>query len=188
MSLIDKIRHNKLETLFVLTIAVVLLLILRKGMKTTETKNVILLGGLDTRSGDKKIDEQIKLVKSGLSKPYTIEGYRYKDVSSVLQALEKNPNSIVLCFSAGCLYSQKVAEKMAELKVNLNNLYIIEPYNAGGETTKSVKKAVQLGVPEKNVYVGTYKEAGLGIVANPTPTPSCSPKHWCALTQVAKTL
>lgn len=180
-------KKNKKEILVISTLLIVLL-VLYKTRKKPESKNVILLGGLDNRAGDKKIEEQVEIVKSGLSKPMQVQGFRYFDINSTLKAIEENPNSYVLCFSAGCQYAEQLATQIKDKNGDLNKLFIIEPYHSGGTTTKSVRKAVELGVPSKNVFVGTYAATGLGIVENSSKTPSCSPAHWCALKEVAKVL
>lgn len=151
-----------------------------------KSKNIILIGGLDYRKGDKKINEQVDLVKSGINGNYQVQGFTYKDLQGALNALDKTPNSYVLLFSAGCQYAENIAKKIKELNQNLSNLYIAEPFHNGGKTSKSVQNAVNMGVPSKNVFVGKNTGVGLGIVKDASNTPNCSPSHWCALTQVTK--
>ena len=63
----------------------------------------------------------------------------------------------------------------------------VDHYHVPCEQTKNnILKAVDLGVPQKNLIVGKSSSTGKGIVSNPTPTPSCSPSHWCSLTEVGK--
>lgn len=155
--------------------------------KTTQnSKNIILIGGLDYRKGDKKINEQVDLVKSGINGNYEVQGFTYKDLNGALNALDKKPDSYVLLFSAGCQYAENIANKLKELNQNLSNLYIAEPFHNGGKTSKSVQNAVNMGVPSKNVFVGKNTGVGLGIVKDASNTPNCSPSHWCALTQITK--
>ena len=149
-------------------------------------KGILLLGGLDNRTGDKKIDEQVDLVKKGISGNEEIKGFRYNDLQGILNSINENPNYTIMLFSAGCRYSKQIAQKVKEVGGSLDNIYIIEPYHAGGETTNSVRSAVEMGVPKKNVITGTYSAVGKGIIENSTPTPKCSPSHWCSLTEVAK--
>lgn len=162
--------------------------IIKKSMANSKKNNkrIILMGGLDTRAGDKNINQQIELVSKGLKNDNQVKGYRYTDLKGVLKAIEENKDSIVMLFSAGCQHAENVAKKILDTNGELSDLYIIEPYHSGGATTKSVQKAVELGVPAKNVFVGKSKETGLGVVDNTTPTPKCSPTHWCSLTEVAK--
>tara|TARA_R110000868_G_scaffold120986_1_gene321003 strand:- start:462 stop:1025 length:564 start_codon:yes stop_codon:yes gene_type:complete len=168
----------------ILAVSLIMFFYLRN--KLGKPKKVFLLGGLDTRSGDKKIAEQDKLLKLGLGEDFETNSYRYNNPKGILDAIKADSNVYVVLFSAGCSHAEQVAKELKANGGNLNNLYVVEPYHVGGSATKSVRNAVELGVPEKNVLVGSYKQAGLGIVDNATPTPSCSPKHWCSLTEVGK--
>ena len=141
---------------------------------------------MDLTQGDKSIEAQEKLLKTGLGKKFITEFYRYNDPQGVLKAIKKDSNVYVVIFSAGCNYSLKIAKELQESGGKLKNLYIVEPYHVGGKATKAVRDSIKLGVPEKNVLVGNYKQSGLGIVPNATLTPKCLPKHWCSLTEVGK--
>ena len=69
--------------------------------------------------------------------------------------------------------------------MDLNKLYIVEPfYEAGGETAKSVQKAVSNGVPSKNVFVGPNASRGNGIVGGSAS--SQAKGHWDALVTVGR--
>ena len=161
------------------------------------SNNVFLLGGLDDRSGDLDISQQQELLQEGLfstvsngsnqSGQYNISSFRYNDPKSLIKKIEQStkPMNVVL-FSAGCRYSNDVSSAMKIKGFNLSNLFIVEPYAKSSDTTKSVKEAVKLGVPNKNVIVGSSSSTGKGVVENTTTTPTCSPKHWCALTEVGK--
>ncbi|MEY4572870.1 MAG: hypothetical protein RLZ10_2127 [Bacteroidota bacterium] len=199
MSLSKFYRNNKKETIIIGSLIVILVILMWKKPKNNSNNSteiqpikssdtVILVGGLDTRAGDKNINEQVELVRKGLSENADIQGFRYNSLQPILEAIDKKPNAFIICFSAGCQYAGQIAEKLKQKNKNLAKLFIVEPYHSGGTATKSVRKAVELGVPSKNVFVGTYSAAGLGIVDNATPTPKCSPNHWCALTEVAKKL
>ena len=161
--------------------------LLYKNNKPKPQKNVLLLGGLDNRSGDLKLSDQQELLQQGLGTKYNVSSFRYNDISSLIENIEQSmaPMFIVL-FSAGCKYSTKVATIMNDKGFDLSNLYVVEAYGSSDRTKSSVKGAVDLGVPSKNVLVGKYKSAGMGIVENATPTPECSPGHWCSLTEVGK--
>ena len=73
----------------------------------TTKVDVILMGGLDYRKGDLKIDQQVAVLKSKLPNK-TIVGYRYTDLSGVLNEIKNNPTAYVVLFSAGCAYSSTV--------------------------------------------------------------------------------
>jgi len=144
-----------------------------------ESADVILMGGLDYRAGDYKIDAQVKLLSTGLGTGMKVVGHRYTELAAVLGSISKNPNAKVILFSAGCAYSKQVAEAMR----NKNNLYIVEPYAASSNTKASVQAAVSSGVPSKNVIVGPSQPRGNGVVDGATPTPS-GKSHWDALQYV----
>lgn len=173
------------------SVVILIAYLIRKRMKNTTSnlsgkKSVLLLGGLDNRAGDKNISQQVELMKSGFSKDVDIKGFRYFDKDGILKAIEKDKNSYVVLFSAGCSSAEIVAKKILQVGGNLNNMYILEPYASSPATANSVQQAVKLGVPAKNVFVGSWKGTGLGVVENATPTPNCSPSHWCSLVEVSK--
>ena len=148
-----------LTILVVLSLGLLSFVIIKKYRKP---KNVLLLGGLDNRSGDLSISEQVELVKKGVS------------------------YSMSVLFSAGCSKSKDVANALKQKGYNLEYMFIVEPYAKSSTTSQSVRDAVSMGVPMKNVIVGNSESTGLGVINNPTLTPSCSPKHWCSLTELGK--
>jgi len=145
--------------------------------------DVILLGGLDYRPSDKKIDVQAMMVKNNLPKKGEVIGHRYFDVDSALKSLEQNPNAYVILFSAGCKYADKIASNMKDK----TKLYIVEPYAVSSTTKNSVKSAVNMGVPESNVIVGPSAGRGNGVVYGATKTPS-GVGHWGALEYAASSI
>jgi len=143
-----------------------------------DDSNVILMGGLDYRSGDKNINQQVSLLKSTAGNKKII-GFRYNDPSSVENAIKDNPNATVVLFSAGCGY----ASKMASLIGDKNKLFIVEPYAVSSGTANSVKNAVSQGVPVQNVVTGPIPARGKGVVDGSTKTPN-GIDHWGALEYV----
>ena len=87
-----------------------------------------------------------------------------------------------------CQWASDVAKLFENKGFDLDKIYISEPYHKGGKATKSVQSAVQMGVPSKNVYVGSSSSTGKGVVENTTDTPTCIPKHWCSITEISKQL
>ena len=165
----------------------VFLLIKNKTKKPekNKAKKIYLLGGLDYRSGDKKIDEQVDLVKKGSN--LEVEGFRYNDSKGIISAINQSNNPMyVILFSKGGEYSKQIANTMKSKNYDLSNLFIVEPYAKSSNTSNSVKSAVLLGVPSKNVIVGNSIVVGKGVVENATNTPSCSPYHWCSLEMVGE--
>jgi hypothetical protein len=175
-------------------IALIILVVLSLGLvsfivikKYRKPKNLLLLGGLDNRSGDLSIDEQVALVEKGVSDSISVEGFRYNDKSGIINTISNSKKEMyVVLFSAGCSKSKDVTNALKQKGYNLNYMFIVEPYAKSITTTQSVRDAVSMGVPTKNVIVGNSKSTGLGVIDNPTLTPICSPKHWCSLTEVGK--
>ena len=141
--------------------------------------DVILMGGLDYRPDDLKIDKQVELLNSGTSGGKKILGHRYTELTKVLDSIAQNPNAKVVLFSAGGTYSKQVANAMQ----NKSNLYIVEPYAADADTKTSVQSAVTAGVPSKNVLTGSSVGRGKDVITGATMTPS-NKGHWDALQYV----
>jgi hypothetical protein len=147
---------------------------------------ILFVGGLDTGKY-LSLSQQVKLINTKRK----ITPFRHSDYSGPRKHLSDNPNQIVILFSAGC----NQANTLSQIIKNKNLLFIIEPWNIsknGGPSSAniSVNKAVDNGVPEKNVIVmepidekriHQAKGRGWGIVNNPTLTPK-GLSHWKALT------
>jgi len=151
-------------------------------MKNTETKksgDVILMGGLDYRKGDLSITQQVESLKSNLGGKNVI-GFRYTELSNVINAIKENPDAYVVLFSAGAGFSSQVSKQMKDK----TKLFIVEPYVTSPNTKKSVQDAVSNGVPAKNVIAAPNNtNRGGGAVAGSTNTPS-DMNHWGALKYV----
>jgi 3-dehydroquinate dehydratase len=173
-----------LTILVVLSLGLLSFVIIKKYRKP---KNVLLLGGLDNRSGDLSISEQVELVKKGVSYSMSVEGFRYNNEGGIINTIINSKKEMyVVLFSAGCSKSKDVANALKQKGYNLEYMFIVEPYAKSSTTSQSVRDAVSMGVPMKNVIVGNSESTGLGVINNPTLTPSCSPKHWCSLTELGK--
>ena len=142
--------------------------------------DAVLVGGLDYRSSDFPVDQQVELLKKGFGSDKNIKGFRYNaSTSDVLNFMSQNPGIPVFLFSAGCT---KASDLSKSPNVDKDKLYIIEPY-AVSDTTKSiVRSAVANGVPSSNVYVGDSQGRGQGIVDGSSSSNSSS--HFGALTTV----
>lgn len=142
--------------------------------------DAVLVGGLDYRSSDQPIDQQVDLLKKGLGGDKRVKGFRYNtSTSEVLNFMGGNPGIPVFLFSAGCTKAYDLSKSP---NVDKDKLYIIEPY-AVSETTKSiVNSAVSNGVPASNVFVGGSQGRGKGIVDGASDSKSSS--HFGALTTV----
>jgi hypothetical protein len=148
--------------------------------ESEDSYDAVLVGGLDYRSSDKPIDQQVELVKKGLGGDKRVKGFRYNaSTSEVLNFMGGNPGIPVFLFSAGCTKAYDLSKSP---NVDKDKLYIIEPY-AVSETTKSiVNSAVSNGVPASNVFVGGSQGRGKGIVDGASDSRSSS--HFGALTTV----
>ena len=68
--------------------------------KKKKPNSILLLGGLDYRSGDKKIDEQVSLLKKGSQ--LQTKGFRYNNSEGIIQdILESKKPMYVVLFSKG---------------------------------------------------------------------------------------
>lgn len=171
-------------SILIVVILTSLILVRKKKLKLFNNNNstlnndeydVILMGGLDNRQGDKNITQQVNLLqKNAVNKK--IIGLRYKDILGVKETIIKNPNSIVVLFSAGASNSSIISK----LITDKNNLFIVEPYATSSNVTNSVKDAILQGVPTKNVITGATKSRGNGVVEKSTKTPQ-GIGHWESL-------
>lgn len=131
--------------------------------KSDEPNNtIIFMGGLESQ---KSLSSQTQILQKSLPNKKIIS-FSYTDLSGVLNAMNKNPDSYVILFSAACSKSSSVANNIK----NKSKLFIVEPYTKSDapNTIKSVKNAVSTGVPSTNVIVGSDSSRGLGVVDNPT--------------------
>jgi hypothetical protein len=149
-------------------------------IESEDSYDAVLVGGLDYRSSDQPIEQQVELVKKGLGGDKRVKGFRYNaSTSEVLNFMGGNPGIPVFLFSAGCTKAYDLSKSP---NVDKDKLYIIEPY-AVSETTKSiVRSAVSNGVPASNVFVGGSQGRGKGIVDGASDSNSSS--HFGALTTV----
>jgi hypothetical protein len=142
----------------------------------------VLVGGVNYREGDKSTSTQASILKNSLG-VMNVKSFDWDaSTESILSFLAANPKTPVFLFSAGCKKAGALSESG---NVDVNKLYIIEPfYEAGGETAKSVQKAVSNGVPSKNVFVGPNASRGNGIVGGSAS--SQAKGHWEALVTVGR--
>lgn len=181
---------SKTKNIIIITFSVLVILGVSAFLINRRNKNpnhILFMGGLDNRSGDLSIEEQTELLKKGLGEKFSIYSYRYNDKAGILSAISKLKKSpYVVLFSKGGSESKEVAEKLKEKDFDLSYLYVVEPYAKSLNTKSSVKSAISLGMPDKNLIVGNSSSTGKGITDNNTLTPNCSPSHWCSLIEVGK--
>jgi hypothetical protein len=154
--------------------------------KKTETEpsksgyDAILVGGLDYRPSDYKLDRQVDLLKKGFGTNKKIMAFRYSTpASTVLDFLKKNPYLPIFLFSAGCQLSDTLSKSP---DADPKKIYVIEPFGSSEKTASIVRAAVQNGLPAQNVFVGKSQSTGAGIVRGSSRSGSST--HWGALTQV----
>lgn len=139
----------------------------------------VLVGGLDYRSGDLKIDQQEEMLKKGFGN-VNVKSFVYTTTAAtVIKFLSDTPKLPIFLFSKGCDISEALSKSNV---VDNNNLFIIEPYATSANTKKQVENAIKNGVPATNVYIGPDSNRGSGI-AGASKTPS-GIDHWGSLKYV----
>ena len=145
----------------------------------------IFVGGLDTEPKYKSLSKQTSILKSGLS-AHNVISVSHTNASAALPLIKQYPDALVILFSAGCGSSSAIAAAMQDK----TKLYIVEPYAISSSTRNSVRAAVESGVPANNVFVGSTRGRGAGIVAGATEMPTIKggvmASHWNALALVGK--
>ena len=150
--------------------------------KKKSSNIVIFVGGLDSTVSPKykSLNEQTSILKSGMPEK-TIISFSHVTPSNCIPAIEQHPTAPVILFSDACKASATIARAIPDK----TKLYILEPYALSSRTSKSVTNAVSQGVPAKNVFVGSSKGRGKGIVSGATNTPdngrTTMECHWNSL-------
>ena len=148
--------------------------------------DAILVGGLDYRQGDLKIHEQEKLFKKGFGENTNVKSFTYNTFTTTIkQFLSQNPKIPIFLFSAGC---SKTLDLANDPNVDKNVLFVIEPYSVSPNTKNLIEKAMDGGLPAKNVYVGSYPGVGSNLKGNTSKNPAGIGgelgSHWGALEYV----
>ena len=136
--------------------------------------NLVFIGGLEDNM---KTEDQRDLLVRGLPNTITVKSFRYSDDSAIKSYVEKNPSNIIICFSAGCrdaIYLVRING------VDPKKIYMIEPL----ASALNRRELTNLGIPEKNFFVGPSAGRGQGIVSNPSN--SGGRGHFDALTTSAR--
>ncbi len=86
---------------------------------------VIFVGGLEHRSTDLKLLEQVSLLKQELGSVYNIKSFHHNDnIDSILNSIESSYDPYIVMFSAGCKHCLKITNKVKELEYNTDKIYI----------------------------------------------------------------
>jgi LAS superfamily LD-carboxypeptidase LdcB len=141
-------------------------------ISTTSQYNAILVGGLDNRTGDKTIDQQVALLKKGIGEDKKVKGFRYNtSTTEIINFLKQNPKTAVFTFSAGCNKAYDLS--LDKTIIDVQKFFIIEPYASSSNTKTIVNNAVtKNGIPAQNVYVDTSEGRGGGIVVGASSSDS----------------
>ena len=178
------------KTIFTFLLATLIILIFLLALKIKlqpSVEEIFLLGGLDESSSQLSINEQKQLLIDGSDNLFNVKGWRYTEGTEISSAITSSKKEMyVVLFSAGCSDSEMIAQTLTSKGYNLNKMFIVEPYTESNNVLLSITNAVDLGVPQENILVGNTIATGYGSFADSTPTPNCSPSHWCSLTEVGK--
>jgi len=115
---------------------------------------VVFVGGLDG-SKYKPIEEQTRILKSGLGINFTVIPHRYTEVKAAKESIIRNPNCYVVLFSAGCSQSKSIAS----LVTDKSKMYIVDPYTCTSGTFDSVTTS---GVSKINILGTTNSDKCTG--------------------------
>ena len=138
--------------------------------------NAILIGGLEHRSGDKSISEQVSILQnaSGLQ---NIKGFSHNAPDKcIIDFLKMNPTLPVVLFSKGCERTHTILNCKG---VNSNRVFVIQPW-AGSQNSMSYYN--NLSIPKNHIYVGGGPSTGLGIKGS-TRCPQ-GMGHWESLPKI----
>lgn len=140
----------------------------------------ILIGGLDYRSGDLSLPEQVSVLQnaSGLS---NIKGFGYNSSDmDISKFITNNPNLPIVLFSAGCHKADVVLRSKG---VNIHRVYLVQPYAA---SSQSMSYFNNLNMPKNHIYVGSSSSSGFGI-QGATRCPK-GMTHWDSLPKIGGTV
>lgn len=133
----------KKEILYVIggfTIGFLLISAIRK------KNNILFMGGLENSI---PLSKQVKSFKEFNNNSIVV--HSYKEIDKLKQSISKEPNAIVVLFSAGGKY----ANDIVELVNNPRQIYVIEPYTCNREITNKI--------PKSNIFGGSSCETGSNV-------------------------
>jgi peptidoglycan hydrolase-like protein with peptidoglycan-binding domain len=146
----------------------------------TQRNTVVLVGGLNYRSGDKSTSEQASMLSNAIG--MSVKGFDYNAADGTILAFMKaNQGAPIFLFSAGC---NKALMLSKSEYVDKSSLFIIEPYATSANVRAIVSGAVNNGVPASHVFVGGNSSRGLGAVSGASKSNAKS--HWDAIASVGK--
>jgi hypothetical protein len=144
------------------------------------TYSCVLIGGLDTRPGDKPLSWQVEQLRTATGYD-NIKGFRFTVDGTTLKGFfNENPNIPVFMFSKGC---EKVNEVL-KCNVDKSKIYVIEPW-CGSSNSMNFFNNVASKIPSNHIFVGGNSSRGGGING---ATSSKSKSHWGAIASVGQTV
>lgn len=140
------------------------------------TYSCVLIGGLDTRPGDKPISWQVEQLRNATGYD-NIKGFRFTvDGVTLKDFFNNNPRIPVFLFSKGC---EKVVDVL-KCNVDRNKIYVIEPW-CGSSNSMSFFNNVASKIPSYHIFVGGNSSRGNGISG---ASSSKAKTHWDAIASV----
>jgi hypothetical protein len=142
------------------------------------TYSCVLIGGLDTRPGDKPLSWQVEQLRNATGYD-NIKGFRFTVDGTTLKGFfNENPNIPVFLFSKGC---ERVNEVL-KCNVDRTKIYVIEPW-CGSSNSMNFFNNVSSKIPSNHIFVGGNSSRGGGING---AVSSESKSHWGAIASVGQ--
>ena len=142
------------------------------------TYSCVLIGGLDTRPGDKPLSWQVEQLRNATGYD-NIKGFRFTVDGTTLKGFfNENPNIPVFLFSKGC---ERVNEVL-KCNVDRTKIYVIEPW-CGSSNSMNFFNNVSSKIPSNHIFVGGNSSRGGGINGAAS---SKSKSHWGAIASVGQ--
>jgi len=126
---------------------------------------------------------QSRLLSDALPPGTTVLSFRHTTPAITLAGVVRaNPGARVVLFSAGCSRAPVVLSEVADPSL----VFMVEPWAASGRARGLVMRAIESGIPARNVVSGPTAERGYKI-PGATPTPQGT-GHFGALAWSARLL
>lgn len=157
-------------------IAVLFLLLFLQPRPST----VILVTGVESAMSHAG---QARVLADALPPGTRLVAFRHTAPATELAAaVRSNPGAKVVMFSAGC---SKAAVVLFEVR-DPELVFLVEPWAASGRSRGEVMRAIETGVPARNVVSGPTPERGAGILGASRTPPGLS--HFQALAWAVRAL
>jgi hypothetical protein len=113
--------------------------------------DAIFVGGIDDKKGYYSLEKQLSIFKKGFGGK-NVKAFGYKTPHEIiLKYLTVYPKIPIFLFSAGCNLADDIIDSEF---VDKKKVYLIEPWSKSlNELNQSVTRAIERGLPAKNVFV-----------------------------------